>query len=89
MKKNRTAQNSTENQNQNLDSPSEVAKRVGLSLETLIADIEHTSRQSLSNAKKRTPNKYEAILMGSVAIKLGITIEDMIYLAKLKEMKND
>ena len=50
----------------------------------LIGNANNITVQSLSNLKKTNPNKYEVVVLGLVAKKLNINVDDLIFLNEFK-----
>lgn len=72
-------------QNIQLLSPTEIAKAIGEKKSTdLIGNANNITVQSLSNLKKTNPNKYEVVVLGLVAKKLNINVDDLIFLNEFK-----
>lgn len=63
---------------------SDIAKLTKIDTKDLIDGFDNTTSNSLSKLRAKNPDKYSAFIRGAVAMKLNITIEDLVYLSSMK-----
>lgn len=67
------------------NTPLKIAKKFDLNIQSLVNDVDYLSEVSLLNLKRRNPKKYEITMIGLVAKKLNIGINDLLYMHQVKK----
>lgn len=67
------------------NTPLKIAKKFGLKIENLVNNVECISEASLLNLKRRNPKKYEITMIGLVAKELNISMNDLLYMYRVKK----
>lgn len=69
--------------------PPEIAKKIGAKKTTdLTSGVKNLSASSLNNLKISNPTKYEIVMLGLVAKKLNIGLNDLIFFSEALKFKN-
>lgn len=67
------------------NTPLKIAKKFGLDIQSLVNNVDCLSEISLLNLKRRNPKKYEITMIGLIAKELGISMNDLFYMYRIKK----